>query len=741
MRLIRHMAATFFSVLTFYAPLFPLECHSVFSPLDYKAKVFQLNTGAFVPVLHPDVIPFQHGLAEGVRTNNFQLRLHDGTQRAAAADAVAISLARGAEQQMKFDVMLTDQHRRFGNSFAKTTDDGRKIEFTPEVSSVPMALHKDAFNHLVVSTAPIMQALRTLLQSFYGWGATKLTVAHLIKYLPGLTAEEVLDVLTVMERSAYFEPFLRNPVMGGYPFLPVARFDSIVSDPEQPRTEFFEFNAGTPSGLSNLKQLLWEMRDIGDPAFTALARLLVPDDSFGKLRQSIASAAEQWTGSKDGIVVTIGPGPKNGAHPDIVNTALFSGMPYVDMQDLYIDGEGNVRLQTIGPHPRVTGIYNRREESYLLQSTNLGIPLRNPYFAGINAQIAQKQGLNLAPNVGYKVFYQNNQPDHVEVDAGGLPLLQDLIDGIGVNPHMPDAAVGSLAEAVLQKRLYVSNLGGRVVDDKHLFELLVKGLKPLFPILAAPPPTLDIPQKTRLAAGPSLKDFVVKETNKSGGDGVYIMALLPDAKREEIRRMVTADPGAFVVQRFADLATTLVATSGPNGQVHFQARVVDWGLFVYQDADGNVRSDPLSVLPRVAGANGLSTNTSRGAGYGIAAVVDKIPHATLGYDVGQPFVPFLTVSQQNNLSQLIQLLNLIQPSRRLRAHYPVDLGQLKEAIRLVMPVLGRQFFPMMSLCDEPHDVRFFIQTMMTWKSLLKGNNPNIVVVNTAASVILRGTLR
>ena len=63
-------------------------------------------------------------------------------------------------------------------------------------------------------------------------------------------------VMETMRESIYFEPKLAGESMKDYPFLAVGGFDASVGDLDSPKPVFFEYNLGTPSGLSNNIQLL-----------------------------------------------------------------------------------------------------------------------------------------------------------------------------------------------------------------------------------------------------------------------------------------------------------------------------------------------------------------------------------------------------------------------------------------------------------------------------------------------------
>jgi uncharacterized circularly permuted ATP-grasp superfamily protein len=712
------------------------SCERLFGPIDSNVSQVQLGNGVAITIHRLSRIPIDEASADGIRTQSFQIDAADASLRTFGAEIVSKYLSREASEQLRIDEAVTEYHKRYGNAFSRFGSRGEKISFMPTVSTIPMILKHDDFDRLVESTTPIMQSLRSLLQIFYSGRLTRERSTEIQSLLPGLNESEARDIYETMASSVYFEPFFRQPQMADYPFLPVARFDGIIADPNSPKPQFFEYNSGTPSGLSNLRQLLEGVRELDSNVFHSMSTRMPQDDSFALLKQSIASAAKTWTGTDDGIIVTLGPGPFNGAHPDIVNIALYSGMPYVELQDLYIDRFGDVRLKTAGePHPRVTGIYNRREESYLFQDSASGIPLRNPYFDAQNRELREQHKFDVADSIGYDVYFdQNGDVAGVSLDLQGLPKLQKLADPIGVDPSLPPDAGRTLANAVLQKKLYVSNLGGRVVDDKHLFALLSKGLSQNHPSIAAPPSTIASSEVGGFLNESDLRPYVIKEPNKSGGEGVYILARLAEEKRREVQAMVAKNPRSFIIQRFANLASTITAVT-EGEQVIYTPRIVDWGIFIFQDARGRVASAPQAILPRVANVSSVSTNTSQGAGYGLAVVASTETRATTKFEFSPtPDITVLTQRQADLILRFTQLLcdTLSRKSISLEA-----IRGLYELSGGITQTLGRDFFPMIyeleSYLDARIDRSTFRDRLAFWERALRNDYPETLqIVNVKA---------
>src|SRR5690606_14749597 len=83
----------------------------------------------------------------------------------------------------------------------------------------------------------------------------------------------------------------------------------------------------------------------------------------------------------------------------------------------------------------------------------------------------------------------------VELDREGRPIVEHIYDRLGRDPNRPQEEAGSVIEAIHNRKLYFSGLGGRLIDDKRIFEVVSKNLAPEYhnskvPI-ASPPRTLD----------------------------------------------------------------------------------------------------------------------------------------------------------------------------------------------------------------------------------------------------------
>ncbi len=107
-----------------------------------------------------------------------------------------------------------------------------------------------------------------------------------------------------------------------------------------------------------------------------------------------------------------------------------------------------------------------------MQSNEVGIPLISPNFEDTR-QLNERTGLSLRPGAIYKWTYDSDgKINGVEKDSQGQPVFEEIWDKMGVDPARPNSERGSFAQAVLSKQLFVSNIGGRLVDDKRLFRIV-----------------------------------------------------------------------------------------------------------------------------------------------------------------------------------------------------------------------------------------------------------------------------
>lgn len=674
--------------------------------LARRAPPVGRRTPVMQPVESPLALRLENADGDVVRVPGTNYYLDAvGEPRPNVARIAQVALRRDAAMQVALDARLTKTHANAEMSFrVKDSDTGHydKIFEVPVHGSV-VPISQAHFDMLVASTGPVLRALREMLGVLYS--NPNPTAADLgISELP---QEEQARVMDSIAECVYFEPKMIHPAMRDYPFLAVSGFDAAVGDLDNPSPVFFEYNLGTPSGLSNNVQLLEALRDTDPQMFEAVRDRLVDDHTFEILKDAIDSNALAWTNNPDGISVTVSPGVYNGAHPDVASIAMFSGMPLVNPSDMYVDESGTVRLDTgtATPHPAVTGIYGRMEESFFLQSDADGIPLRSPDLLD-NAALCDKLGVAMEPGVIY-AFESDDAGEitGVQLDDRGQPKLQQVFESMGRDPARPDADPGSFAGAIKGRKLYYSGLGGRTVDDKRIFQAVSRYLAPAFaekdtPI-ARPPRTLDPSEYAQFYSSDDLSRYVVKEPDNSGGAGVHLLVNDTPEKRRDVIAMVKAHPDRYIVQEFAQPALMVCPEQRQGTAPAYGSLANDWRLFTMMDASGNVSAGPNSLLLRTAKAKSASTNTSQGGGYGVGVVVGegakKRGESVLPSKVVQQHVG---ASRLADLQQFVDALNILtsrsNPANDLafeRDGYATLVAQFQ---RQVMDLLGREFSPLMT---------------------------------------------
>ncbi len=636
-------------------------------------------------------------------SGRIELPGHNAYAKNEFPDIVSHILERKPEDQAKLDAELREELGKREMSFSvknKATGRYDKI-FKVPVRGMPITMSQGYYNKLVHSTAPIMRSIRELSQNIFS--NKELTPTSLgIEALPAREQQQVVDII---KNSIYYEKELVHPNMKDYPFFSVVGFDAALGKIDEVLGKFFEFNSGTPSGLSNNIQMLEVIRLKQPELYEKLRTYLKKDTTFDILRETMEDNALAWTGNKEGISVVIGPGIYNGAHPDVASIAHFSNMPLVRANDLYTDKAGHVRLNTQSDgknDPIVTGIYGRVEESFFLQDSKKGIAWKIPDLED-NPALGKKWGVKLDAGVAYQFMYDTKgEKIGVFKDSKGKPMLAEAWDTIGSDPTRPNAARGSFADAIKNKQLYFSGLGGRVVDDKRLFEYASKYLAPKYAdagqLIASPPGTLraadlhgissarkkkifeaqkkyvedleawnktwnegntaGAPPAPRIDVPELRKDeyqnffkrpelYVVKAPDGSGGAGIDIMPILSKEERAAVVKKVMADveSGSYrlSIQEFAEPLLLPAAEQDTRGKWRYGTLANDLRLFVFQDSKGNVRAGDQSFLLRVANPGSGSTNTSQGAGYGINIVLDKKAAQTgHGLKKGESVLPLPT---------------------------------------------------------------------------------------------------
>lgn len=623
---------------------------------------------------------------------------------------------------------MTESHARFGNAFKQKNPETGKYDQQFKVKVDGFApMRKSQFDALVASTGPVMRAYRWILQEIYTSENLDLNRPQL-KHLGPEAKAALQGIVQIVRSNIYYEKNLVHPSMKDYKFLTVGGFDATVGALNKVLAVFFEGNLGTPSGWANNVQLLETMKREYPELYATIRDRLPEDNTFALLKKAVDSNAVAWTGNEKGISVIIGPGVANGAHPDVAAIAMFSGMPLVRMQDLYIDRQGAVRLNTGkgANNPEVTGIYGRAEESSILQSNQRGISYRLPH-TDEALEMGRQQGFELDPGVAYATV--KNEDGSIKgflVGPDGKPMLEASFEQLGRNPENPQQLPGELIDAVHNKKIYISNIGGRVVDDKRIFEAVSRYIAPFFvrngEQIARPPKTLHKDEYPLFfASNPEqLKKYVVKIPDSSGGDGIYLLINKSVQERQEIQNMVKADISGkievmhlkddnwsrYIIQEFADVTVVNTVENGPWGIKQYGTIANDMRIFSLMDADGNVFAGPNSMLLRTAQIGSASTNTSQGGGYAVAIIINDQNRDGLEnrHIIPKPAShPHVGYSRQRQVEAFAEQCLYLSKELTKGKEIETLIRSTEKLIELhldIMDLLGRDFSPFMATARD-----------------------------------------
>lgn len=575
----------------------------------------------------------------------------------------------GVEKNNAVFQEITTKHAEYEMNFMiKNPSTGAydKVFEVPFRGYVPVPYNQ--FEKITSSTEPFMVAFRDTLQKVYSSNGEIDVNALDLSYL-SKDSQEIFK--RVIEESIYFEPKLVSSKMRDYPFSPVVGFDFAIDDVNNIRPIAYEANGSTPSGLSNNIQLKSIFADADGELFETIRNKIVTNNPFMALKKTIDSNARKWTKSTEGISVVIGPGSFNAAHPDVAAIAEFSGMPLVKVEDLYIDNEGWVRLNVNKGtrNPKVTGVYSRVDESFLIQSNKLQIPIRDPHFyVETNKMLSKKYGINLEPHIGYAYTYDENwNVVGLEFNKDGSPKLLETFYKLGKDPTRLESTNSSdLAKALMDGKIYISNIGGRTLDDKRIFQMISDEIAPKFnpnkSEIVGPPKSLRVSDFEEFYNTPltDMGKYVVKVPDESGGQGVYILVNEPMDVRQRVLDMVKSNPQYYTIQEFANQSLVNTVGKDNSGNLAFETTAMDARYYSMLDGEGKLVVDPDAFLARVAKPKSGSTNTSQGAGYGQFLVVKEGQKRAKKNILPQvKDQRFIGVSRQQDLREYAKNLNFL----------------------------------------------------------------------------------
>lgn len=640
-------------------------------------------------------------------------------------------------------------------SFAKKDENGNTSPFYVTTNPIPLPIPRSYYERLVQSTKGLFESKNELLQLFYS--KEKVTVEDLKKIAIQSTPESVLqDVISYIYGNQYFEKGIVSDVMKDYRFISVVGIDHALTTVKEMKPLGFEFNGGSPSGVSNTRSIFEAYKKVLPQFADLFDRLLEADKTFENFKKTMDAHGLYWTGKKEGISVVVSPGIFNGAHPDVVTIAENSGMPLVQMSDLYVDRSGLLRLNQKGidskNHPLVTSIYSRIEESSLLSATSskkdLGFKIPTK-LKKIEIDNLKSKGVSITEGIAYE-FIKNERGEVVDVqrDQLGNPLKTVILNArLGKDPSLLPGEIypeTDILDLITHRKLYVSNIGGRTLDIKPLFSLIADYFAPIHtsgPIFS-PPPTLKLNDQAlsrkeyeKFYSKP--KNYVVKVADESGGNGVYVLSQKSDSEIREVIRMVKEDQdrvakareigqnlvASFTIQEFVNSAviTTVIPK---DGQAQLVTVIPDLRNFVLMSPDGNVSSGAMGFLGRSAPHGSAISNTSKGGDYFVPLVYKELPSLTqtMKSKRTQRAKRNLTKPQGQLTSSDEKALNLFLGSLGVLTHmqkmfrsedgqYKAYMGQynwinkdtsarLSDEFRAVMHILGPEFRPLQSLFDR-----------------------------------------
>ncbi len=661
--------------------------------------------------------------------------------------------SRTPEVLMKIKNELTRVFAEFkAGSFAVKDDKGKSKPFYVTVNPIPVPIPRSYEQGLIESARALFEAKNDLLQTFYS--KENVTVEDLRKIAVKGTPDAVLeDVISYVKSNPYFEKGAVSRSMENYRFISVVGVDHALTTLKELKALGFEFNGGTPSGWSNTRSIVETYKKVLPQYSYLFERLLNADKAFENLKTTMDSHGAHWTGNKAGVSVVISPGHFNAAHPDVVTIAENSGMTLVKMSDLYVDRSGSLRLNQPGvdpkDHPAVTSIYSRQEESALFSATSpsKGLSFKTPRkLSDVEKSNLNSIGVKVEEGIGYD-FIENSKGEIIDVkrDKAGQPkksVMENAMLGrdptLGVNE--PTSTL-DLLDLNNNRKVYLSNRGGRTLDIKPLFDIITTYFAPKHTsgTIFSPPKTLKLndprmadSQHDLFYANP--KGFVVKVADESSGNGVDIVSQKSPEEIQKIVEKVRADQmrvkklrasgskdavAAYTIQEFVNSAviTTVIIRDGKPVKVTV---VPDLRKFINMLPNGEVLSGDMGYLGRNGVYGSAISNTGKGGEYFFPIIYEDgplvAPKKMNAVATGKVISPKkVTASDLLALNSFLGSLGELRHMQRLfgsnDAEYSSFLqnakgfsGDALERInyeyRNVMHLLGPEFRPLQSLFDR-----------------------------------------
>ncbi len=240
-----------------------------------------------------------------------------------------------------------------------------------------------------------------------------------------------------------------------------------------------------------------------------------------------------------------------------------------------------------------------------------------------HAYLAQQLGAHLVEGVDLVV--DDDDILHMRTVAGlvRVDVVYRRVDDLFLDPEVfgPTSVLGvpGLMRAWRAGNVAIANSpGAGVADDKAIYAYVPELIRYYLGEEAKIPnvPTfLCADEKQRQHVLTHLEEMVVKPTNESGGYGVFIGPHSTAAERDDVRRLILADPRNHVGQPTLQLSTA--PTLSPDGVV---PRHVDLRPFILSGEQPYVTQGGLTRVALTEGS--LVVNSSQGGGSKDTWVVD-----------------------------------------------------------------------------------------------------------------------
>ena len=556
-------------------------------------------------------------------------------------------------------------------TFSKKTASGEYRTFTVPCTTTIVPLQKSLFNDVEKAAQKLVISLRAVIQDIYA--AKDLRSSKFITSLPVAVRDIFINAI---ECSPNYFPQLHHPNMKKYPFFDNVGLDLVLVEDYMTKSKDFpnliaksneeelpglpfrilEINAGSPSGASNNMNVLEGIYEQSPEILDSLGKVM-PNDHFKILGETYKSLGEFWTGNKNGVQILLPPGGQNGAAPEIHQLAAYSGLIYTDSDQLYQDREGNIRLRTVSrENPIVTAVYSRVNADSALFDLDKKLVMKDP---------DSGEPLYLRDDL----IKDENDKGQIILDDNGQPV-----------PQQSAYAIPGIIDAIINRKIYMGGLN-RILDNKIILATLTHYAPKFFEKKLEkaglgkvehkimPPQTLPPTEKSVEIITNNPDEWVVKAPELAGGEGVYILKTLPNARKEEVLQMIKKNPDQFAYQQLVRIARIPVAVQRKEIGFKFANLAADirtWMFFgAGKDALPRMSHNALvRYAPQEKGRMSSIVNTSAGGGYAPFLIMDDTndKNAVTAKELVKPKTP---IKIKSDLPVFVAA-QMVQVSRILR---------------------------------------------------------------------------